>query len=95
MIEALANAKQHARADDVEDGLEGVQAGRQDGEADERGDTAACQDAVVDLKHEQRPGQRQQIDRTADERDRRDGRCQAGGFEDVRPRRVLDRPHGA
>ena len=95
MIEALADAKQHAGANDVEDGLEGVEPGGQDREADQRGEAAARKNAVVDLEHEQRPGQRQQIDRAADQRDCRDGRCQARDFQGVRPRRVLDRPHGA
>ena len=56
-VEAVADAHQHAPADQIEQALRGEQARRENDERDQRRDAAARQHTVVDFQHEDRAGE--------------------------------------
>ena len=65
-IKLIADAHQQPAARDLQQGLKGEQHGGQGRQADQRRHAATRQDAVVDLQHEQRPGQHQEVDQPAE-----------------------------
>ncbi len=62
LVERGADAAEDAAAQEIEQALRHVEAGGDDDEADQGGHAAARQHAVVDLQHEDRAGQIQQVD---------------------------------
>jgi hypothetical protein len=62
----IADAHQQPAACDLQQGLKDEQDGGQDRQADQRRHAATRQDAVVDLQHEQRAGQHQEVDQPAE-----------------------------
>ena len=72
-VERGADAHQHAAADQVENALGDVQSAGQDHQADQRRDAAARQHPVVDLQHEDRAGQIQQVDHATHDADADEG----------------------
>jgi hypothetical protein len=69
LIERGADAPQNPSPDQVEPALGDVQAGGQNDQADQRRHAAAWQHAVIDLEHEDRAGQVQQIDHATHDAD--------------------------
>ena len=65
LIERGADPTEDPGADHVEDALHDVHAARQDREADQGRHAAARQHPVIDLQHEQRAGQVEQVDHAA------------------------------
>ncbi len=80
LVELVADAREHPVAHEVHDAHEGVEADHEHRQRDEGGHAAARQHPVVDLQHEQRPGQHQDVDDAAEKAD-----C------DERPARRRDR----
>jgi hypothetical protein len=72
-IDRTTDAQQDPTADDIQDALKRKQAGGEQGEPDQRRDAPARQDPIVDLEHEQRRGEHQDIDEAAQEPDRHEG----------------------
>ncbi|ESY47425.1 hypothetical protein X744_32535 [Mesorhizobium sp. LNJC372A00] len=66
-IETLANPQQHAGAQNVEQALERIKPRSKHDEPHQRGYAATCQNAVIDLKHEQRRDERKHVDHAADQ----------------------------
>ena len=66
LVEPCANAGQHACAHDVEHALERVEHRHKQNECDKRRHAAARQDAIIDLQHEQRARQHQDVDDAAE-----------------------------
>ena len=66
LVERRADAGQDAAAHDVERGLEAEEHHQDRGEPDEGGDAAARQDPIVDLQHEERAAQVQDVDQRAE-----------------------------
>ena len=64
-VERGADAAEDAAAQQVEEALRHVEAGGDDDEADQRRHAAARQHAVIDLQHEDRAGEIQQVDEAA------------------------------
>ena len=64
---------ENAAADQVEDALGDVEAAGENHQADQRRHAAARQHPVVDLQHENRAGQVQQIDHAAHDADANKG----------------------
>ena len=73
-IDLSADADEQASAHGVEQRLENEQNGRQHAQRDESWHAAARQHAVVDLQHEQRSGQHQDVDQPAEHADADEGR---------------------
>ncbi len=73
LIEPAPDPHQDASAQHVEQPLEAEQHEREQREAEQRRHAAARQHAVVDLQHEDRPGQHEQIDQAARHRDADEG----------------------
>ena len=76
-VERGADASENAAAEQVEQALGDVEAGGEDDQADQGRHAAARQHAVVDLQHEDRAGQIQQIDHATHDADA-DERAAAG-----------------
>ncbi|MNZ55027.1 hypothetical protein D3C78_729450 [compost metagenome] len=72
-VEAVADTDQHARAGDLQQCHQHVQAAHQDGQHQQRGDVAADQGAVVDLHHVHRRRQHQQVDHATERAQRVEG----------------------
>ena len=70
LVEAPANSHQNAAADQIEQALRGVETAGQDQEPDERRYAAARQYAVVNLQHEERAGEHQNIAHAGHQADR-------------------------
>lgn len=62
LVQCRSDPDQNAAADQVEDTLDDIEPACQHDQADQRGDTAARQHPVVDLKHEERAGEIQNVD---------------------------------
>ena len=73
VIDGTTDPQQNAAADRVQNPLEQEQAGGENGETDQRGNIVTRQDPVIDLQHEQRPGQHQNIDQAAEQTDAEKG----------------------
>ncbi len=61
-VERDTDARKDAAAQDVEDALEGVERGGDDGEADQRRDAPAGDHPVIDLQHEERAGEVEEVE---------------------------------
>ena len=72
-IDLSADADEQASAHGVEQRLEDEQNGRQHTQRDKRRHAAARQHAIVDLQHEQRAGQHQDVDQPAEHADADEG----------------------
>ncbi|MEY9627216.1 hypothetical protein ABIA27_002251 [Sinorhizobium fredii] len=86
LVERAGNAHQHAPADQLEGALEGVEQQSQQAERNQRGNAAARQNPIVDLEHEERAGEIEDIDeRTGDADADKGGSAisQGGGGIDV------------
>ena len=68
-VERGADAAQDAAADQVEHALRHVEAAGEDDQADQGRNAAARQHPVVDLQHEDRAGQIEQVDHAAHQAD--------------------------
>ncbi len=72
-IERGSDPAEDASPDQVEDSLRHVEESRQQDQADQGRDAAARQHPIVDLEHEQRPGQIEQVDHAAHNADADEG----------------------
>ena len=73
LVERRRDAHHHARADHVEDALEGEQRQRQDRQGDQRRNAPARQHPVIHFQHVERAGEIEDVDQAADHRDRDEG----------------------
>ena len=73
LIECGADPAENAGTNHVENALHDVHAAGQDREADQGGHAAAGKHPVVDLQHEQRAGQIEQVDHAAHDADADEG----------------------
>ena len=73
LVERGADAAEDAAADQVENALGDVQSGGENDQADQGRHAAARQHPVVDLQHEDRAGQIQQVDHAAHDADADEG----------------------
>ena len=69
VIDGTTDPHQNAAADRIQNPLEQKQAGGENGQTDQRGNIVTRQHPVIDLQHEQRPGQHQNIDEAAEQTD--------------------------
>jgi hypothetical protein len=77
LVQRGADPAQDAAADQVERALRGIEAARQDDQADQGGHAAAWQHAVVHLQHEDRAGEIKQVDDAAHHADAEEGTAAA------------------
>jgi hypothetical protein len=88
VIDAHADPAHNPDAEEVEEAVGDVEAGHEQGQADEGRDAVRGQHAVVDLQHVERAGQRQQIDQPGEDADAQKQRsASAKGLNDR-----IDRP---
>ena len=78
LVDRACDAHQHAAAHEVEQALEGEHHQRQDADGHQGRHAAAGQHAVVDLQHEQRAGELQDVDGGREQRDADEGMAIAG-----------------
>ena len=69
LVERGSDAAEDSAPDQVENALGHIETARQDDQADQGRNAAARQHPVIDLKHEQRPGQIEQVDHTTHDAD--------------------------
>jgi len=73
-IEAVTDTNQNPLPDEFQNAHEAIERNDKQNQGDERRDAAACKDPVIDLQHEQRPGQHQEIDDETEGSDAGEGR---------------------
>ena len=74
LLERRADTRQHAAADQLEDALCDEQANGEQRQGHQRRHALTWQDAVIDLKHEERAGQHQYVADTAEQTHAKEGR---------------------
>ena len=62
LVHPASDPADDALADVIQGSIEGIEHGQKDRQGNERGNAVAGQDAIVDLEHEERPGQHQEVD---------------------------------
>jgi len=82
LIEADADARKNASAEEIEEALCDVKPGGEAGKPNQRRHAAAGQHPVIDLQHEHRAGEHEQVAHRADQAGRDEGaaaRAERGG----------------
>jgi hypothetical protein len=67
LVHPAPDAADDALADVIKRCIEGIEHGQQHGQGNQRGYAVAGQHAIVDLEHEERPGQHQNVDDQAED----------------------------
>ena len=78
LVQGRSDAGEDAAAEHVEQTLEEIEHDDDDGEADQRRNAPARQDPVIDLHHEDRAGQVEQVDQAAEHGDAQEGTATGG-----------------